>query len=81
MKKVRIVERINTEDYHYTKLLKKVYVIQQKHFIFWWMWVDAAYNYLFINKPSDTYHTLEYAKEMLRYFDGTKNPDKIIYKN
>lgn len=52
------------------------YVIQQKHFLFRWIWVDAWMNsgaYC-----TDEFDTLDAAKKHLCYFDGSKVVDKVI---
>ena len=70
MKKVRIVERTYPSG-------NKRYVIQQKHFLFRWWWVDAWVN---SGNPAckDTFDTLEEVEKNLCYFDGTKVIDKVI---
>ena len=52
------------------------FVIQQRHFIFFWWWVDAWVN----NDIStqDSFLTLEEAKKHLCYFDGSKAKEEII---
>ena len=69
MTKVRIVKRTSING-------DVSYVIQQKHFIFFWWWVDAGYNSL--TECIDTFATLEKAKKYLCYFDGTKVKDEVI---
>ena len=70
MKKCRIIERIRVD--------KKIeYVIQQKHWLFIWWWVDAWKDDLY----RAAFNTLEEAMENLRYFDGTKAIEKIIIEN
>jgi hypothetical protein len=71
MKKCRIVER--TFDG------KSQYVIQQKHHIFRWWWVDAWVNSWDGSWCHDSFSTLEEAKENLKYFDGTKCTEKVVY--
>lgn len=71
MKKIRIIKRITP--------LRIEYVIQVKHFLFFWWWVDA-----WINTNSyvqDSFPTLEEAKANLYLFDGTKNEYEVVYKN
>ncbi len=70
-KKVRIVERTKVSG-------KKVYVIQMKHYIYWFWWVDASMNLFDRNCIFDTF---EDALLNVRYFDGTKDKDIVIYTN
>lgn len=70
MKKVRIVETTYPDG-------TKDYTIQQKHFLFRWWWVAASVNDEY--GPSDTFMTLEKAKENLWYFDGSKPISKVVY--
>lgn len=71
MKKVRIVKRTAPDG-------RVQYIIQQKHFMFFWWWVDA-----WINSGSvwtkDDFNTVEEAQANLCYFDGTESTDKIIH--
>ena len=54
----------------------KVYVIQQKHWLFRWSWVPASWNtYEWV---TDTFSTEKEAKKNLCWFDGTKNKYKVI---
>jgi len=69
--KARIIERTCVDG-------KKVYVIQQKHFLFRWQWVDAWANSLEGASCQDYFFTLEEAKRNLCYFDGTKIKEKIV---
>ncbi len=71
MKKVRIVERTLVDD-------RKVYVIQQRHFLFRWLWVDAWINSSAGAWCIDSFSTLEKAQEHLCYFDGSTHKDKVI---
>lgn len=67
--KVRIIKRIAPD--------KSVrYVIQQKHILLRWIWVDAWLN----NDvwTNDTFSTLEEAERHLCYFDGTKVEEEVI---
>jgi hypothetical protein len=65
--KVRIIERTSPSA-------RKSYVIQQRHFLFRWWWVDvmddACCRY--------SYNTLEEARLNLCWFDGTKHADKVV---
>jgi hypothetical protein len=69
MTKVRIIERTFPNG-------RVEYTIQQRHFLFFWRWVDAWVN----NDVStrDTFSSLEEAQKNLCYFDGTKCVEKII---
>lgn len=74
MKPVRIVERTLTNGH-------VVYVIQQKHWLYRWAWVDACDNGP--NAPpwiSCRAYTLEDAKKQLYRFDGTKEKNKVVYE-
>ena len=53
-----------------------IFTIQQRHFLFFWWWVDAWMN----NDVSttDSFSTFEKAKKNLCYFDGTKVKQEII---
>lgn len=52
------------------------YVIQQKHFLFRWWWVDAWVNCGVETK--DSFNTLEEAKNNLVWFDGSKLKETVI---
>ena len=71
MKKVRIVERVYADGSIH-------YVIQQKHFIFIWWWVDAWMN---SSDPhtKDSFVNLEEAKKHLCYFNGKTHVDKVVF--
>ncbi len=68
-KKVRIIERTMPNG-------RKEFTIQQKHFLFFWWWVDAWVN----NDVSttDSFSTLEEAQKNLCYFDGTKCREVVV---
>ena len=69
MVKARIVERTRPDG-------TKQYAIQQRHFLFFWHWVDA-----WVNSGADrcdTFNTFEKAKENLCWFDGTKWTDRVV---
>ena len=52
------------------------YVIQQKHWLFRWWWVDASFNtYEWV---TDTFSTLQAAQKNLCWFDGTKSKCKVV---
>jgi hypothetical protein len=69
--KVRIIERTNVDG-------RKSWVIQQKHFLFRWWWVDAWINSIDGAACMDSFSTLEEAEKNLCYFDGTKIKEKVI---
>jgi hypothetical protein len=54
------------------------YVIQQKHFLFRWWWVDAWVNSLSGASCEDSFATLEEAQKNLPYFDKTKWTEEPI---
>jgi hypothetical protein len=68
MKKARIIKRTMPDG-------RVKFTIQQKHFLFFWWWVDAWVN----NDVStvDSFSTLEEAKKELCWFDGTKIKQEI----
>jgi hypothetical protein len=69
MNKVRIVKRTNVDGVI-------TYIIQQKHFIFRWWWVDA-----WVNNVVDTkceFSSLEELENHLCYFDGSKTKQEIL---
>jgi hypothetical protein len=74
MKKVRIIKRIYPD-----KTVK--YVIQQKHSLFRWMWVDAWVNSIEGAYCVDSFDTLEEAKKNLCYFDGTSCKESVVFTN
>jgi len=70
MKKTRILKRIfggRTE-----------YVIQQKHFLFKWWWVDGWINSWDGANCTDSWGTLEEAKANLYLFDGTRAKEEVV---
>lgn len=71
MKKVRIIKRTYPDKQIY-------YVIQQKHWLLWWLWVDASLNALDYAGCSDQFVSLDLAKTNLCYFDGSKTVDEVI---
>lgn len=69
--KCRIIERTNVDG-------RVEYVIQQKHFLFGWTWVDA-----WINSPEgvycrDSFSTIEEARKNICYFGGSKSTEKVV---
>lgn len=69
--KARIAERLDVDG-------RTTYVIQQKHFMFRWIWVDAWVNSLAGASCQDSFPTLGEAKRNLCYFDGSKSTDTVI---
>ena len=68
-----------------TRIVKKtypdgivMYTIQQKHFLFRWLWVDAWINSSAGAVCLDSFLTLEEAKRNLCYFDGTKTKIEVV---
>lgn len=53
-----------------------IYVIQQKHWLFRWIWVSAGCNTY--DWVIDTFSSEKEAKKNLCWFDGTKNKCRII---
>ena len=70
--KCRMVERTLPDN-------RIKYVIQQKHFLFRWWWVDAWINSSCGASCQDAFDTLKEAQENLCYFDGTKVSEKVIF--
>jgi hypothetical protein len=54
------------------------YVIQQKHFLLRFMWVDAWLNSLAGAACQDSFDTLAQAKKNLCHFDGSKSFDEVV---
>ena len=69
--KTRIVKRTNVDG-------SVLYVIQQKHLIFRWWWVDASVNSLDYANTKDYFCTLDEAKSNLCYFDGSTHKDEVV---
>jgi len=69
--KVRIIKRVNVDG-------RVEFIIQQKHFLFKWAWVDAWINSWLGACCVDSFETLEEAKENLCYFNGAKCADKVV---
>jgi hypothetical protein len=53
------------------------YQIQQKHWLFRWMWVGVGCN-SWDAYVQDTYTTLKDAKKQLCWYDGTKSKCTVI---
>ena len=71
MAKCRIIERTNVDG-------RKSYVIQQKHFLFRWWWVNAWINSSCGAACTDSFSTLEEAKKNLCYFDDSKCVERVV---
>lgn len=71
MKNRRIIKRFNLAG-------SVEYVIQEKHWIFRWWWVDAHSNSWDFAGCVDSFNTLEEAKDHLKYFDGTKCREEVV---
>lgn len=69
--KTRIIKRFNVAGI-------TEYVIQQKHGIFRWWWVDAHANSWDFANCNDSFLSLDEAKDHLKYFDGTKCKEEIV---
>ena len=73
-RKCRIIERTYPDG----KDGRVKYVIQQKHSLLRWMWVDAWENSLDGAYCQDDFDTLGEAKKYLYRFDGTKCKERIL---
>lgn len=51
------------------------YQIQQRHFLFRWIWVGVSWKYDYCQ---DTFHTLEAAQRHLCWYDGTKTKEEVV---
>lgn len=71
MAKCRIIERTNVDG-------RISYVIQQRHFLFRWWWVDAWINSDDGAACKDSFSTLEEAQKNLCYFDGCKCVERVV---
>ena len=69
--KCRIVKRTKVDG-------RVIYVIQQKHFLFRWQWVDAWLNSMSAAECRDSFSTIEEAKNNLCYFDNSEQIDEVI---
>ena len=70
-KKVRIVKRTSIGG-------RVKFVIQQKHFLFKWLWVDAWINSSIGAACNDSFSTLEEVKQNICYFNGSKAVDIVV---
>lgn len=73
MKKVRIIKRTNPGG-------RVLFVIQQKHFLFKWWWVDAWLNSSCGAYCQDDFVSLKEAKEHLCYFDGSVCKEETVFE-
>ena len=71
MKKCRIVKRTGVDG-------RVQYVIQQKHFLFRWWWVDAWINSSSGANCMDYFSTLDEAQKNLCYFDDSRSTFTVI---
>ena len=69
--KARIIERIAPNGV-------KTYVIQQRHFLFRWWWVDAMVNSIH-QYGTTIFSDLESAKDAFCWYDGTKTKERVVY--
>lgn len=74
MAKCRIIERTNVDG-------RKEYVIQQRHFLFRWQWVDAWINSSDGAACQDSFSTLDDAKKNLCYFNDSKCTERVVFKH
>lgn len=56
------------------------FIIQQKHFLFRWIWVDAWVNSFTGAACNDSFSTLEEAEKNIVYFNGTRCKNKVVKK-
>ncbi len=54
------------------------FVIQQRHFLFRWWWVDAWCNSLDGACCVDSFATLDEVKKNLCRFDGSKTTEEVV---
>lgn len=69
--KTRIIKRTGPDG-------RVQYIIQQKHFLFRWWWVDAWLNSSCGAYCTDDFDTLEEAQANLCYFDGTPCKETVV---
>ncbi len=74
MKQTRIINRVAPDK-------RVTYVIQQPHFLFRWWWVDAWINSNCGAYCTDSFSTLEEARENLCYFDDTPTIETVVQVN
>ncbi len=71
MAKCRIIKRTGVDG-------RVSYVIQQKHFLFAWWWVDAWVNSSCGAYCQDYFDKLETARSNLCYFDGSTPTEEVV---
>ena len=75
---VRIVERVLVNG-------DKIYVIQQRHFLFKWVWVDGYEQrfagWFFSYHGRYKHKTLKDAIDNVCYFDGSKPKNTVVWRN
>jgi len=69
--KARIIERTNPVG-------MKTYVIQVRHWLFRWQWVDAWVNSWLGASCQDSFFSLEEAQKHIPMFDGTDYKEQVI---
>lgn len=69
--RARIVKRVHVDG-------TVEYVIQQRHFLFRWCWVDAWLNDWCGAACRDSWPTLEEAQKNLCYFDDSQSRDEVV---
>ena len=74
MKKVRIIERTSPCG-------RVEFVIQQKHLLFRWWWVDAWVNSWDGASCQDSFPSFEEAQTNLCHFDGTLSTERVVLTN
>ena len=72
MSKARIIKRTGPDG-------RVQYIIQQRHSLFRWWWVDAWVESLCGAACQDSFNTLDNAKKNLCYFDGTKSKEEVVF--
>jgi hypothetical protein len=70
-KNVRIIERTHVDG-------RKEYVIQKKHSLFRWLWVDAWLESPLGITCKDYFNSLEEAKKNLCYFDDSRAKERVV---
>ena len=71
MTKARIIKRTHPSG-------RVEYVIQQRHFLFKWWWVDAWINSSAGAACGDSFSTLDQAKLNLWQFDDSKPTEEVV---
>jgi len=73
MSRCRIIKRLSSDGH-------EKFVIQQKHLLFRWQWVDAWINSLAGAACQDSFDSYQEAVDNLCYFDGSKSVDIVIFE-